>query len=628
MPFGYNGKILRVDLSCGRIRVEEPDDIFYRRYVGGEGLVAYYLLKELEPGVDPLSPKNKLIFAAGPITGVPVPGSGRNSVGGKSPLTGGFGESEVGGMWSAELKHAGFDAVIIDGKSKDPVYLWVHDEEAEIMDARHIWGKETGDTESLIRKELRDPLVRVASIGPAGEKMVRFACIMNDLKDAAGRTGLGAVMGSKGLKAIAVRGRKKLLDVYDRQKLKDLAGWLIKNLNEVAGWAHNYGTGVGMDSGVASGNLPTRNFRDGNFHNPQALDARTIKETISIGMDGCYACPIRCKKVVKFDEPWQVDPKYGGPEYEALAALGSNCGIDDLKAVTKANEICNRYSMDSISTGCAIAFAMECYENGILTEKDTDGLDLRFGNAEAMLRMVKMIGDREGFGDLLAEGVKRAAEIIGKGSEKFAIHVKGLEVPMHEPRLKRALAVGYAVSPTGADHMHNLHDTVLADGRALKNFSALGILEPIPLEDLGPKKVSALINFVNWRVLDNCLLLCDFVPWDFHQKTEIVRATTGWNTTAWELMKVGERVTTMARIFNLREGFTCKDDWLPERFFSPTTSGPLSNTALDREKLRRAISIYYEMMGWDENGVPKEYKLEELGIEWLENYCSQFRSNI
>jgi aldehyde:ferredoxin oxidoreductase len=621
LPFGYNGKILRVDLSRSRIKVNQLDDIFYRRYIGGEGFVAYYLLKELDPGIDALSPKNILIFAAGPVTGVPIPGNGRNSVGAKSPLTGGFGESEVGGLWGAELKHAGFDAIIFEGRSKEPVFLWVHDEETELIDAEHLWGKETGETESLIRDELKDRLVRVASIGPAGEKLVRYACVINDLRDAAGRTGMGAVMGSKNLKAIAARSRKRLPEVEDSQKLKELTSWLNKNLDEVADWAHNYGTGSDIDGYAASGNLPTRNFRDGNFSNPDALDAKTIKETIRIGMEGCYACSVRCKKVVKLEEPWLVDPKYGGPEYESLAALGSNCGIGDLEAVTKANEICNRNSVDTISAGAAIAFAMECYENRILTAKDTGGLDLRFGNSEAMVEMVKMITQRRGLGDLLAEGVKRAAEKIGRGSENFAIQVKGQEVPMHEPRLKRAVGLGYAVSPTGADHQHNLHDMDLAtNDSTVKSFSALGILEPIPLEDLGPRKVRALIYHVDWRVADNCLLMCNFLPWDYHQKTEIVRAVTGWNTTAWELMKVGERVTTMARIFNIREGFRKEDDWLPQRFFQPATIGPLSNTPVDAKKLRKAIDIYYEMMGWDENGVPTETKLEELDISWTEEY--------
>ena len=614
MPFGYNGNILRVNLSKDKVSTESPDEVFYRRYVGGEGFVAYYLLKELETGIDPLGPENKLIFAAGPVTGAPIPGSGRNSIGAKSPLTGGFGESEVGGHWGAELKHAGFDAVIIEGKSDSPVYLWIHDGEAEIRDASHIWGKETGDAQRIIRKELNDRLVRVALIGPGGERLVRYACVIVDLKDAAGRTGMGAVMGSKNLKAVAVRGHGRT-EVSDGKALTELSRWLSQRLEGF--WAHEYGTGSNLDAGVASGNLPIRNFRDGDFPNANALSAETIKETVRIGMEGCYACSVRCKKIVKIDEPFTVDPIYGGPEYETLAALGSNCGVDDLKAVCKANELCNRYSIDTISAGVSIAFAMECYENGLLTDEDTGGLKLNFGNAKAMLKMVEMICKREGLGDLLAEGVKRASEKIGKESEKFAVHVKGQEVPMHEPRFKRSLGIGYAVSPTGADHMHNLHDTILTvRGQQLDNLAALGILEPIPLEDLGPRKVRALIYFVDWRVLDNCLLLCDFLPWSYIQKTDIVRAVTGWNTTAWELMKIGERATTMARIFNIREGFKKQDDWLPERFFHPKTSGALSKTAIDPEKLRNAIDTYYKMMGWDENGVPTREKLEELDIGW------------
>lgn len=614
LPFGYNGNILRVNLSKDKVSTESPDEVFYRRYMGGEGFVAYYLLKELETGIDPLGPENKLIFAAGPVTGAPIPGSGRNSIGAKSPLTGGFGESEVGGHWGAELKHAGFDAVIIEGKSDSPVYLWIHDGEAEIRDASHIWGKETGDAQRIIRKELNDRLVRVALIGPGGERLVRYACVIVDLKDAAGRTGMGAVMGSKNLKAVAVRGHGRT-EVSDGKALTELSRWLSQRLEGF--WAHEYGTGSNLDAGVASGNLPIRNFRDGDFPNANALSAETIKETVRIGMEGCYACSVRCKKIVKIDEPFTVDPIYGGPEYETLAALGSNCGVDDLKAVCKANELCNRYSIDTISAGVSIAFAMECYENGLLTDEDTGGLKLNFGNAEAMLKMVEMICKREGLGDLLAEGVKRASEKIGKESEKFAVHVKGQEVPMHEPRFKRSLGIGYAVSPTGADHMHNLHDTILTvRGQQLDNLAALGILEPIPLEDLGPRKVRALIYFVDWRVLDNCLLLCDFLPWNYIQKTDIVRAVTGWNTTAWELMKIGERATTMARIFNIREGFKKQDDWLPERFFHPKTSGALSKTAIDPEKLRNAIDTYYKMMGWDENGVPTREKLEELDIGW------------
>ncbi len=617
MAFGYKGNILRVDLSKEKISIENPNDIFYRRYIGGEGFVAYFLLKELKPGIDPLGQDNKLIFAAGPVTGIPIAGSGRNSVGAKSPLTGGFGEAEVGGYWGAELKHTSFDAIIFEGKAKSPIYLWIHDGDVEIKDANHLWGKNTGEVQKIIQKELDDKFIRVAQIGPGGERRVRFACIINDLRNAAGRSGMGAVMGSKNLKAVAIRGHQKP-DVANKDMLKELR----KYFNEVQykPYAESFAFGTGgncMQRFASTGNLPTRNFRDGNFSNAIALDPITIKETIGLIKESCYACPIRCKKVVQINDQWHVDPLYGGPEYETLASFGSNCGVDDVKAICKANEICNKYSIDTISAGVSISFAMECYENGLLTDKDTGGLKLNFGNAKAMVELVKMISKREGLGNILAEGVKRAAEKINNGAQKYAMHVKGQEIPMHEPRLKRALGLGYAVSPTGAEHMANLHDTALINEEDVLYFSSFGILEPLSLEDLGAKKVRALVYQINWQVLLNTLLICYFAPWNHNQSTEILRATTGWNTSMWELMKVGERITTMARVFNIREGFTKNDDWLPERFFQPQTSGALSKSAVDPEKFKKARKKYYEMMSWDENGIPTKTKLEELDIGWV-----------
>ena len=620
MVNGYTGNILRVDLTEEKVSTENPDNIFYRRYIGGEGFVAYYLLKELKAGIDPLSPENKLIFATGPLTGFAIPGTGRNSVGAKSPLTGGFGEAEVGGHWGAELKHAGFDAIIVEGKAKNPVYIWINDGEAELRDASHLWGKVTGEAQEIIQKELDDKLIRVAQIGPGGEQMVRYACVINDLRNAAGRTGMGAVMGSKNLKAIAVRGHKKL-EVIDKEKLRAK----IKEFNEVAykpmkGY-FEYGTGGGiMEQFATSGNLPTRNFRDGNFLGANALDPGIMKQEISLKMEACYACSIRCKKIVEIGEPWNVDPIYGGPEYESIGAFGSNCGVDDIKAVCKANELCNKYSIDTISTGVSIGFAMECYENGILSNKDTNGIKLNFGNAEAMVKMVEMICKREGLGDILAEGVKRAAEEIKNGADKFAMHVKGQEIPMHEPRLKQGLGVGYTISPTGAEHMANLHDTSIASERSIAVHSAIGILEPLELNDLGAKKVRALVYYSNWRNLFNALLICYFLPWDYIDIPEIVRAVTGWYSSTWELMKVGERITTMARVFNVREGLTKKDDWLPERFFQPHTSGALAETSIKPEELKNAITTYYKMMGWNDEGIPTKSKLEELELDWASQY--------
>ena len=617
MVNGYTGNILRVDLTNEKITIENPKEVFYRRYIGGEGFVAYYLLKELKAGIDPLSSENKLIFATGPLTGFAIPGTGRNSVGAKSPLTGGFGEAEVGGHWGAELKHAGFDAIIIEGKAKNPAYLWIKDGEIEIKNASHLWGKVTGEAEAIIKNELKDQFVRVAQIGPGGENLVRYACIINDLRNAAGRTGMGAVMGSKNLKAIAVRGHKKL-KVNNKENLRAK----IKEFNEVAykpvSGYFEYGTGGGiMEQFANSGNLPTRNFRDGNFKGAKGLDPGIMKQEIGLKMENCYACSIRCKKVVEIGEPWNVDPLYGGPEYESIGAFGSNCGVDDLKAVCKANELCNKYSIDTISTGVSISFAMECYENGILSDKDTNGIKLNFGNAEAIVQLVEMIAKREGLGDILAEGVKRAADKIKNGADKFAMHVKGQEIPMHEPRLKQGLGVGYAVSPTGAEHMANMHDTSIASERAIAVHSAIGILEPLEIDDLGIKKVRALVYYTNWRNLLNALLICYFVPWDYVDIPEIVRATTGWYTSSWELMKVGEKITTMAKAFNIREGLTKQDDKLPERFFQPHTSGALAETAIKPEEFKNAIFNYYKMMGWDEEGTPTKSKLEELELDWI-----------
>jgi aldehyde:ferredoxin oxidoreductase len=340
-----------------------------------------------------------------------------------------------------------------------------------------------------------------------------------------------------------------------------------------------------------------------------------VKNNVSIGMGTCFACAVACKKEVKVDEPWVVDPDYGGPEYETLASLGSNCGVSDLKAICKANELCQRYSIDTISTGTTISFAMECFEHGLLTIQDTEGMDLSFGNAESMLKLVELIGEKRGLGELLAEGSKRAAEKIGNGAEEFAVHVKGQEVPMHDPRLKRGEALGYAISPTGADHVHNIHDTFLYP-KLPKKYNSLGVLEPVPIEDFGPKKVRLYKYVGEWRTLNNFLVTCLFTPWSVIQKVSIVRSVTGWNVSAFELMKVVERGNTLARVFNLREGFTDKDDWLPPRFFKPRTSGNLRNVAVNAKDLQNAKLLYYDMMGWNENGIPKESALEELNIGW------------
>jgi aldehyde:ferredoxin oxidoreductase len=618
MNNGFTGKILRVNLSKEKISSETLEENFYRQYFGGRGLISYFLLNELKTGIDPLSPDNLLIFACGPVTGAPFSGSGRNSIGAKSPLTGAYGEAEAGGYWGAELRRAGFDAIIFEGKVSKPIYLWVHDQQPELRDASNIWGLEIKKAQETIQSELRDKRVKVAQIGPGGEKLVRYACVINDMNHVAGRCGIGAVMGSKNLKAVAVKGSGNV-KVSKPKRLRKLAKWMTTNVDKVAHTLHTYGTGADMDVSEEMGNLPVRNFRDGDFPEVNRISAQAVKEYVRVGMGTCYACAVACKKEVQVKEPWNVDRAYGGPEYETLAALGSNCGVSDLKAVCKANELCQRYSLDTISTGVSISFAMECFEQGLLADEDAEGMDLSFGNALSMLKLVEMIGERRGIGNLLAEGVKRFAERISSRAKEFAVHVKGQEAPMHDPRLKRGEALGYAVSPTGADHVHNIHDTFLFP-QLPKQYKSLGVLETVPIEDFGPKKIRLYKYVGEWRTLNNFLVMCLLTPWSVTQKVEIVRSVTGWNTTAFELMKVVERGNTLARIFNLREGFIEKDDWLPPRFFKPKTSGALNKTAVDPQKLQKAKQTYYGMMGWTEEGVPKQSMLEELNISWAASH--------
>lgn len=620
MPYGYIGKILRVNLSKESSTIEEPPENFYRQYFGGEGFVGYFLLNELQRGVDPLGPNNKLIFAAGPLTGVPAGGCGRHSVGGKSPLTGAFGEAEAGGYWGAELKMTGFDAIIVEGKAKRPVYLFIRDGEAQIKDAHHLWGLKTLECQNAIREELGDPGIKIAQIGPAGENQVRFACVVNDLDAFAGRTGMGAVMGSKNLKAVACRGHQRP-SLADSQAVATIAQWIKNNTPTNIKAYKDLGTAWLVMPLNLQGGFPTCNFQKGSFEAADKINGETMRDTILVKRRSCFACPVQCKREVKVDEPYIVDPSYGGPEYETIAALGSNCGIDDLKVIAKGNELTAAYGLDSISCGGVIAFAMECFERGLLTLQDTGGLDLRFGNGSAMLQMIEQIALRQGLGTLLSEGIARAAKKMGPATKEFALHIKGQELPMHEPRWKQGMGVGFSMSPTGADHCHNMHDSAFTTpGPTLEQFKALGILEPLPVNDLSPAKIRLLIYNSLWMHFLNCAVCCFFVMdrglVGFKRMAQLVSAVTGWNTSVFELMKVGERAATLARAFNLREGFTSDDDDMPRRFFTPHTSGPLQGIALDCGAFRKAKELYYDMMDWP-HGSPSPGKLAELGIEWV-----------
>jgi aldehyde:ferredoxin oxidoreductase len=622
MPYGYNGKILRIDLDKGKIQQEQVEEKIYRTYIGGGAFACYYMLKEQMAGVDPLGPENALIFSTSAVSGTPGAGFSRFTVSARSPLTGAFGETEAGGWFGPELKFAGFDAIIIKGKASEPVYLWIHNGKAELRNARHLWGKETGETQDLIREELNDKRIRIAQIGPAGERMVRYACIINELKHVNGRTGMGAVMGSKNLRAIAVRGSGKI-ELANKNRVYELVRWFNSNFYGKLKIRAEYGTAGSVVPLNLAGILPTRNFINGEFSKAQDIDGTTMKQEMLVNRGHCFACPVRCKREVKVGAPYNVEARYGGPEYETLAALGSLCEIGDLKAIAKGNELCQRFGLDTISTGVCIAFAMECYEKGILKSVDLNGLELNFGNSNGMVKLIEMIGKREGIGDLLAEGVMRAAKKIGKGAEEFALHVKGQEIPLHEPRGKTGLGLAYALSPTGADHIEHPHDPFFyPPNENLTDAAILGILEPVTPLSLGPDKVRFFYYLQQVWNLYNILGMCNFIgfpigSFGLDKITEYVRGVTGWNTSLWELLKAAERSSHLFRIFNFREGFRRKDDYLPDRFFNPLGNGLMKGKSLDRDEFERAIDMYYEMMGWDKNtGKPIPGKLHEIGLSW------------
>jgi aldehyde:ferredoxin oxidoreductase len=625
MPYGYNGRILRVNLTDGKIWEERPEEIIYRKYMGGSALSLFYLLNEMKPGVDPLGPENKLIFMSSVISGAPMPGLTRYTVAARSPLTGAFGEAEAGGFWGPELKIAGFDGIIIEGCSEKPVYLWIKDGSAEIRDASHLWGKDTGEVQRLIREELKDGLIRIAQCGRAGENLVRYACVLNELKHANGRTGMGAVMGSKRLRAIAVRGTGKL-PIANPERVREIAKEVVDRIpgSAMAQNFKRYGTSLFVMPLNESGILPTRNFQEGRFEGASSISGETMTKTILEKSEGCFSCAIQCKRGVRVSGRYCATPEYGGPEYETIASLGSFCGISDLGAIAQGNEMCNRWGLDTISTGVCIAFAMECTERGIITKNDTDGIDLRFGNADGMLEMIRKIAFKEGFGAILADGVREAALRIGRGAEKYAFHIKGQEVPMHDPRGKHGLVLSYALSPTGADHIEAPHDTsFLTDNLILQEAKPAGIWEPVSPLDLSPKKIRHFIHTqLIWNFF-NSLGVCNFAAapysaFSLHLLVEALRAVTGWNTSLYELMELGERTITMARIFNIREGFSSKDDYLPDRFFEPLEEGTPNEKRIRKEDFNRAIRLYYEAMGWNpDTGIPTEGRLSFLGLEWL-----------
>ena len=615
MPNGFHNKILTVDLSKRVIETRQPGESYFRAILGGWGVIAHELLASNAAELDPYDPGNPLIFATGVVTGARVPGSGRHAVGAKSPLTGGFGEADVGGFWGAELKYAGYDAIVITGKSETPVYLWIKDDHVELRDASALWGGKTADVQASIRSDLKDEKIRVAQCGIAGENLVRYACVIHDVNRAAGRCGLGAVMGSKNLKAVAVRGSGDV-PAADPDALRALMSGVNSMYEHFKNFRAN-GTGGNVTRLQEAGQLPTRNFQDATFDHFQDICGTRITKEYLVGRDTCTACPIGCKRKVKAEGRYNVDPVYGGPEYETIGALGSICEVDDLEAILYANQLCNAYGLDTISTGVTIGWAMECFDRGLLTTEDTGGLEIRFGDAQCMVHLVEQIAAREGFGRLLAEGSLRAAQEIGRNTEQYAVQTKGQEAPMHDPRVKFALGLGYATSPTGADHIHNIHDTRYESDAVMQRLAMLGIHEgALAFNDLGPKKIRLATYEIIWSTLINCIGLCAFTPYGREKTVDMIRGITGWDTNLFELMKAGERTLAMARVFNARAGFTAADDTHHPRFTEALGSGPHEGSKIDEAQMRAAINLYYDMMGWDrKTGAPTSAKLYELGLD-------------
>ena len=647
MSNGYAGKILHVDLTNKQLEIEQPDEQFYKDYVGGSLMGLYYLWQNTPKGADPLSPENTLTFAISAPTGLPVSGQSRCTVTCKSPSSGGVADSQAGGFWPAEMKRAGYDAIVVTGASESPVYLWIKDGVAELRSAEHLWGKTTLEVDRLLQEELDDKKIETAQIGISGEKLSNFAAIMNMSNRAWGRTGVGAVMGSKKLKAIVVRGRsnptpadKKRVAGLSRKGAKAFPGSDAEDFGK-------YGTAGIVVSQHKSGGLPTNNWSSGampTIEDAESIDGLLLYDELlrgaeegkqdKQGRDTCYACIIRCKRVVESE--YKNNPlihEYGGPEYETIACFGSYCGITDMQAVIYANQLCNEYGVDTISCGATIAWAMECFENEILNIEETDGIELNFGNAEGMITMLKKTLNREGFGDILADGSAKAAERLGKGHE-YLLTIKGQELPAHMPHVKRSLGLIYAVNPFGADHQSSEHDTMYhprfyegtPENPGYKKFlEPIGLTQPQHPKAMNAEKVEFALKTQYTYSAADTMSVCQFVygpGWQMsgpQDMAELMDSVTGWGTTVEDIQAMGRKRLNLMRAYNAREGLRRDKDTLPKKLLTnPLKGGRSDGVMLEQAELSWALDAYFEQAGWDvATGVPTRNTLEEVGLAWV-----------
>jgi aldehyde:ferredoxin oxidoreductase len=606
--FGYAGKILHVDLSQGKSSVEEIDDAFCMKYIGGNGFGIRLLCDHAPPGVDPFSPENPLIFAIGPFAGTTTPTSGKYIVHTKSPLTGFQGEAVSSGFWAPALKQAGYDAVVIKGRSAKPLYLFIDDGTIQFRDAKSLWGKDALETLDLIREEIGDDNVRSASIGPGGENLVRYANITNDRHRQAGRTGVGAVMGSKNLKAVTVRGTGSV-------KVADMEGTLehCKELYEVCqspltGAYRTLGTQVSVMIHQNQAALPTRNWQDSVFEFAEKIGGEYIHPRWVVKTLACAGCPIGCDHVTLVKEG-EAGDVLASVEFESLYALGSNCSIGHFPDVNKAVDLCDRMGIDTISAGVTISWAMECFEKGVLTKKDTDGLDLTFGNSEAQLEAIELIAHQKGnLGKLLASGTKAASEQTGKGSEKWAMHNKGLEYPGYDLRGLKMSALGFNTSTRGGCHLRN----------SSYDFDLKGKVDRFEAKEEYGKLVMDRDDM--WSIVDS-LILCKFsrgVLDSYEKFVKLYNLVTGLGMTVEGMRLAGERIWNLEKAFNVREGWTERDDYPAPRIMEdPITEGVAKGCLVTEEEFRMMHKAYFRERGWSSEGIPTKVKLLELGLDGI-----------
>jgi len=617
MTWGYWNKILRIDLTNRKITKEEIDEDTYRLFVGGAGIGAKILWEEVSSETNPFDANNKLIFAGGPFQGHPVPGSAKFSIISKSPLTNTYADSAAGARWGPLFKRAGYDVLVIQGKSENPVYIYIEDDEVKIRDARGVWGMDSYQAVDEIRKEIGDPRASVATIGQAGEKLVKIACIVVDKHSFAGRCGLGAVMGSKNLKAIAVKGSRKV-PVSNLSQLKIYNGKYFKEINKasIESELRPHGTPVLCITAEGFGDMPIKYWTEDTWpEGAKKIGAPNYTEVLSAKPYPCLYCPIGCHRNIEIQSPEKYKLKGIGPEYETLGMLGTNLLIDDVKAISIANDLCNRLGMDTISAGACIGLAMECYEKGIITKRDTAGMELKWGDPDVLIELVKQIGNKVGFGSIFSEGTVEAAKKIGKNALELVVQVKGLDFPAHDARACWGLVPTYVTGTRGACHMRGVEEDAEMSGFYIPE---IGVSEEHAKFFNPEGKAHLAVKMQDYCALINSLVLCVFMPdgggLSFTSILNIFNSITGWDWDIQEAMTCGERIFTLQRLINQRDGYTKKDDKLPPKMYVPAKKGFRAGKIPPVNDL---LNEYYELRGWDKEGRPTKEKLKKLNLMML-----------